>query len=142
MKKTMFLLSVILMSCSSIKKGADSQKTQVPNQINYIEIPASDITATKKFFYDVFGWSFQDFGPDYISFTDQGIHGGFFKSELKVSTKNGSALIVFYSNELENILEKIKSSGGVIIKPIFSFPGGRRFHFLDTNGNEYAVWSE
>ena len=67
---------------------------------------------------------------------------GFFKSELTVSTKTGSALIVFYSTDLEGTQSKIKESGGSIIKNIFSFPGGRRFHFTDLNGNEYAVWAE
>ncbi len=114
----------------------------IPNKINYIEIPAKDIESTKTFFNKVFGWSFIDFGTEYCSFNDQGINGGFFKSDFTVSTKNGSALIVLYSDELEVLQKKIESAGGTIIKPIFSFPGGRRFHFSDTNGNEYAAWSE
>ncbi|MFQ5637432.1 MAG: VOC family protein [bacterium] len=112
------------------------------NKINYLEIPAKNIESAKKFFGEVFGWSFVDYGPDYCSFSNQGIDGGFFKSELTVSTKNGSALIVFYSNNLEVTQSKIEASGGTVVKPIFSFPGGRRFHFADPNGNEYAVWSE
>jgi len=111
-------------------------------KINYIEIPASSIEATKAFFTTVFGWSFTDYGPEYTAFSDQGIDGGFFKSDLTVSTNNGSALIVFYSNNLEQTQSKIEKAGGSIIKPIFSFPGGRRFHFSDPNGNEYAVWSD
>jgi hypothetical protein len=112
------------------------------NKINYIEIPAQNIAATKVFFSEVFGWSFVDYGPDYCSFSAQGVDGGFFKSDLVVSTKNGSPLIVLYNNELEITQEKIFRAGGKIVKAIFSFPGGRRFHFSDTNGNEYAVWSE
>jgi len=141
MKNIIILLSLVLVSCVSVKKDIDN-KTQVVNQINYIEMPASDLVETKRFFKEVFGWSFVDYGPEYIGFTDQGVHGGFFQSDLKASTKNGSALIIFYSNELEIKLETIRSAGGTIIKPIFSYPGGRRFHFLDTNGNEFAVWSE
>ncbi len=87
-------------------------------KINYVEFPAKDIAAAKSF------------------------DGGFFKSDLTVSAENGSALIVFYSRELENTQTKIENAGGSIIKPIFPFPGGRRFHFSDTNGNEYAVWSD
>jgi len=68
--------------------------------------------------------------------------GGFYKSDLNGSTENGCALIVFYSKELEQTQFKITKAGGLIIKPIFSFPGGRRFHFNDPNGNEYAVWSD
>ncbi|WP_057180814.1 MULTISPECIES: VOC family protein [Colwellia] len=112
------------------------------NKINYIEIPAKNIEATKSFFIEVFDWSFVDYGPDYCSFTAQGVDGGFFKSDLVVSTKNGSPLIVLYSNSLETTQEKIEKAGGKIIKPIFSFPGGRRFHFGDPNGNEFAVWAE
>ena len=110
-------------------------------KINYVEFPARDIKSTKKFFTKVFGWSFTDYGPDYTAFSNEGLDGGFFKSKLNSSTKNGSALIVFYSKELEQTQSKIENAGGLIIKPIFSFPGGRRFHFCDPNGNEYAVWS-
>lgn len=114
----------------------------IHEKINYIEFPARDIEKTKTFFNTAFGWSFIDYGPDYIAFSDQGIDGGFFKSDLCASTKNGSALIVFYSNALENTLAKIESAGGTIIKPIYPFPGGRRFHFCDPNDNEYAVWTD
>ena len=112
------------------------------NKINYIEIPAQNIAATKAFFSDVFGWSFEDYGSEYCSFTGQGVDGGFFKSDLVVTTKNGSPLIVLYSNDLEATQNKIEQAGGKIIKPTFSFPGGRRFHFSDPNGNEFAVWSQ
>jgi len=111
-------------------------------KINYVEFPARDIEKTKAFFSTVFGWSFVDYGPEYTAFADEGVDGGFFKSDLSVSTENGSALVVFYSKELEQTLSKIEAAGGSIIKPIFSFPGGRRFHFGDPNGNEYAVWSD
>ena len=111
-------------------------------KINYVEFPSKNIEATKAFFSAAFNWSFTDYGPDYTAFSDQGIDGGFFKSDLTVSTDNGSALIVFYSRQLEQTQVKIEKAGGSIIKPIFSFPGGRRFHFADPNGNEYAVWSD
>jgi predicted enzyme related to lactoylglutathione lyase len=112
------------------------------NKINYIEIPTKNMAATKTFFTEVFAWPFVDYGPDYCSFSGQGVDGGFFKSDLVVSTNNGSPLIVLYSKGLELTQENIEQAGGKIIKPIFSFPGGRRFHFTDPNGNEFAVWSE
>lgn len=111
-------------------------------KINYIEFPSKDIEVTKSFFASAFGWSFVDYGPEYTAFSNEGIDGGFYKSDLAVSTENGSALIVFYSKELEGTQSKIVNAGGSIIKPIFSFPGGRRFHFSDPTGNEYAVWSD
>ncbi len=111
-------------------------------KINYVEFPAKDIGAVKDFFTAVFGWAFVDYGPEYTAFSNEGLDGGFFKSDLIASTENGSALIVFYSRELEVTLSKIEAAGGSIVKPVFSFPGGRRFHFSDPNGNEYAVWSD
>jgi predicted enzyme related to lactoylglutathione lyase len=111
-------------------------------KINYIEIPAKDISQTKLFFKSVFDWKFVDFGPEYVAFSDAGINGGFYRSDNVVSTKNGSVLIVFYSKDLHKTQTKITDSGGSIIKPVFSFPGGRRFHFGDPNGNEYAVWTD
>ncbi len=110
-------------------------------KISYIEFPSKNIAATKSFFTSVFGWKFVDYGPDYTTFSNEGINGGFFKSNLIASTERGSALIVFYSINLEKTRSKIENAGGSIVKPIFSFPGGRRFHFSDPNGNEYAVWS-
>lgn len=111
-------------------------------KINYVEFPSKDIKATKDFFSQAFGWSFEDFGPDYAAFSDQGVDGGFFQSELSSSTNNGAALVVFYSQDLETTQEKIEKAKGVIVKPIFAFPGGRRFHFTEPGGNEFAVWSE
>lgn len=111
-------------------------------KINYVEFPARDLEATKAFFSAVFSWSFVDYGPEYTAFSNAGIDGGFFKSDLTVSTKNGSALIVFYSKDLQQTQAKIEGAGGSITQPIFSFPGGRRFHFGDPNENEYAVWSD
>ena len=109
-------------------------------KINYLEFPAKDLAATKIFFVEVFNWSFEDYGPDYIAFSNQGVDGGFFKADLASSTKNGAALTVFYSDDLEATLAKVTAGGGEIVKPIFSFPGGRRFHFTEPSGNEFAVW--
>jgi len=110
-------------------------------KINYLEIPAKDIERTKAFFSEVFNWSYVDYGPDYVACEQAGIDVGIFKSELTAETQKGSVLIVFYSDDLEKTLVKIEAAQGKVIQPIFSFPGGRRFHFSDPNGNEFAVWS-
>jgi len=112
------------------------------DKINYVEFPAKNMEATKVFFSSVFDWSFVDYGPEYTAFSNAGLDGGFYLSDLSVSTDNGSALVVFYSKDLEQTQVKIETAGGSVLKPIFSFPGGRRFHFADPNGNEYAVWSD
>lgn len=109
-------------------------------KLNYVEFPASDIPATKLFFEKAFGWTFQDFGPEYTAFTDQGIDGGFYKSELTSVAANGAALLVLKSDDLEITQSIVESAGGKISTPIFSFPGGRRFHFIEPSGNELAVW--
>lgn len=111
-------------------------------KINYVELPARDLEATKRFFGEAFDWSFVDYGPEYVAFDNAGLDGGFFKSDRVATTENGSVLVVLYSAALEDTLARVTSAGGAILKDIFSFPGGRRFHFSDPNGNEYAVWSE
>ncbi len=111
-------------------------------KIDYVEFPSRDLEATKAFFTAAFGWAFADYGPEYSAFANQGLNGGFYKSEHVSSTQNGSALIVFYSSVLEQTQEKVTAAGGSITRATFNFPGGRRFHFADPNGNEYAVWSD
>jgi len=109
------------------------------NQIDYIELPASDIERTKTFYHAVFGWKFEDYGPNYASFHDGRLGGGFTK---ETPAPGRGVLLVIYSTDLSAVQQKIKAAGGRIVKEIFSFPGGRRFHFADPNGNELAVWSE
>lgn len=111
-------------------------------KLNYLEFAARDLNATKAFFEKAFAWSFVDYGSEYTAFSGQGLDGGFFKADLCSSTSNGAALPVFYSNDLESTQNKITNAGGKIIKPIFKFPGGRRFHFTEPSGNEFAVWSD
>jgi len=111
-------------------------------KIDYVEFPAYKLEATKAFFTEVFAWPFQDYGPEYTSFSNSGIAGGFYKSELRARFEEGSALLVLYSKDLEDTHRKVRDAGGEIIKEIFSFPGGRRFHFIEPSGNEFAVWSE
>lgn len=110
-------------------------------KLDYVEFPAKDIPATKTFFEKVFNWQFTDYGPDYTSFGNQGLDGGFFSSKLTSTTESGGALLVFYSEQLEDTLKKVQQNGGTIVKPIFEFPGGRRFHFTEPSGNEFAVWT-
>ncbi len=111
-------------------------------KINYVEFPASNLKATKVFFQKAFNWSFQDYGPEYTAFSNQGLDGGFFQSDQASQTVNGAALLVFYSSDLEASLQAVIDAGGAISKDIFSFPGGRRFHFTEPSGNEMAVWSD
>ena len=112
------------------------------DRINYIEFPCRDIPKTRRFFESCFGWTFEDYGPDYSSFSDGDMAGGFFKSELASTTASGGTLVVLYSARLEESQSKVVELGGTIAQPIFAFPGGRRFHFIEPSGNELAVWSD
>lgn len=107
--------------------------------IDYVEFPATDIAKTKAFYQQAFGWTFEDYGPDYTSFRDGRIAGGFKKSGHAAA---GDLLVVIYGADLEGFETKVRAAGGAIVKPIFSFPGGRRFHFTDPSGNELAIWSD
>ena len=108
-------------------------------QMDYVEFPATDIEATKRFYSEVFGWSFTDYGPNYTSFHDGRLAGGFTMSAKPVK---GGALVVLYAKDLAATQRKVVEAGGKIAIEPFEFPGGKRFHFADPNGNELAVWSE
>lgn len=109
------------------------------NHINYIEFKAVDLEEIKKFYSKAFHWTFTDYGPDYTAFSDSGLMGGFEKEAGPIL--NG-ALVVLYHKNLDVIKNEIVVAGGEISKDIFSFPGGRRFHFKDPSKNELAVWSD
>jgi len=109
------------------------------NRIDYVEIPVTDLKRTREFFSSLFGWSFQEWGDDYMSFNDGGLDGGFRRSTEPAPTTG--VLLVFYSENLERDVDRVKDLGATISQDIFSFPGGRRFHFVDPVGTEYAMWS-
>jgi uncharacterized protein len=115
------------------------QKPEHDRRIDYIELPATDVAGTKRFYTDVFGWKFTDYGPDYTSFEDGRLAGGFTNSARPVA---GGTLIVIFALDLAAIEAAVRRAGGTIVKPVFDFPGGRRFHFTDPSGNELAVWSD
>lgn len=109
------------------------------HKINYVEFSVTDMAKAKSFYAKVFGWTFVDYGPEYSSIDNASLDAGFFLSTEKMPA---GALIVLYSNQLEQTQKAIEEHGGKITKPIFEFPGGRRFHFHDVCENEFAVWSD
>ena len=110
------------------------------NRINYIEIPVTDPARARDFFAELFGWTFEEWGDDYISFNDGQLDGGFSRSAAPAPATG--VLVVFYSTDLERDLARVQALGATISQEIFSFPGGRRFHFVDPVGTEYAIWSD
>lgn len=110
---------------------------RVDGRIDYVELPAGDLPATKRFYADAFGWSFTDYGPKYAAF-EAGLDGGFQADPREAPAE---PLVVLWADDLEAALARVKAAGGELARPIFPFPGGRRFHFRDPSGNELAVVS-
>lgn len=111
----------------------------VENRIDYVEIPVTDPAKARNFFAALFGWEFESWGDDYISFNDGRLNGGFCRAEQ--SAPATGVLVVFFSENLERDYSRVQELGAAISKEIFPFPGGRRFHFVDPVGTEYAIWS-
>ena len=109
------------------------------NRIDYVEIPVTDLKKARDFFAALFGWSFEEWGDDYMSFNDGRIAGGF-RRATEPAPATG-VLVIFFSTDLERDFDRVQELGATISEPIFSFPGGRRFHFVDPTGTEFAIWS-
>jgi predicted enzyme related to lactoylglutathione lyase len=107
--------------------------------IDYVEVPVTNPKQAQDFFASLFGWSFQSWGDDYISFNDGRLDGGFRRSHEPAPPTG--VLLVFYSEDLERDVARVQELGAKISQEIFAFPGGRRFHFIDPTGTEYAMWS-
>ncbi|THD58853.1 VOC family protein [Phenylobacterium sp.] len=107
-------------------------------KIDYVELPGGDLTATKAFYGQAFGWAFTDYGPAYAAMSE-GLDGGF---NADASDQAAKPLVILYAHDLEAMEARVREAGGGVVRPIFTFPGGRRFHFTDPSGNELAVWSE
>lgn len=115
-----------------------SEDMREDGKLDYLELPGGDLATVKTFYGDAFGWTFVDYGPTYAAF-NEGLDGGF---DADAAEAARTPLPVLYARDLEAMAAKVEAAGGAIVKPIFAFPGGRRFHFRDPAGNELAVWSE
>jgi uncharacterized protein len=107
-------------------------------RIDYVEFDVADVARAKKFYGDAFGWSFKDFGPDYCEFADGRLTGGFAVGQPRGP---GGPLVILYVNDLADAQRRVEAAGGRIVKPVYDFPGGRRFHFADPDGYQLAVWT-
>ncbi len=104
-------------------------------RLNYVELPVTDVPTAKAFYERAFGWTMTQFGPTYAATlsgdTDIGLQG-----DPAEATR--APLPVIEVENLEAALDAVTVAGGMIVRPIFAFPGGRRFQFLDPSGNEIA----
>jgi len=108
-------------------------------RIDYIEFNVSDIGRMRAFYGEAFGWTFKDYGPEYCEFSDGNLTGGFAAGG---DVRTGGPLVILFADDLAGAQKRVESAGGKIVKPVFDFPGGRRFHFADPDGYELAVWSD
>ena len=109
-------------------------------RIDYVELPSATAhELTRSFYARAFGWEFTNYGPDYSATTngtvDLGLNG-------QPDEALSAPLPVVRVDNLEQVFDAVVAAGGVIARPIYAFPGGRRFHFVDPSGSELAVWSE
>jgi predicted enzyme related to lactoylglutathione lyase len=109
-------------------------------KIDYVEFPGGELPGTKAFYAQAFGWNFVDYGPDYAAM-NEGLDGGFYGAIEDPSQVVAKPLVILYARDLEAMEAKVKAAGGTITRPIFAFPGGRRFHFQDPAGNELGVFT-
>lgn len=108
-------------------------------RIDYVEIAVTDLDRTRGFFEQLYGWAFQEWGPDYYSFSDGRLDGGFRRAAGPAPASG--VLLVFYSQDLERDHARVRELGAAISQEIFEFPGGRRFHFVEPGGTEFAIWT-
>jgi hypothetical protein len=107
--------------------------------IDYVELPGGKLEETRRFYAGAFGWRFIDYGPSYVAVEGAGLDAGF---QADPEEAPAAPLVILYAEHLESMRDEVAAAGGRITRPIFTFPGGRRFHFRDPAGNELAVWSE
>jgi len=104
-------------------------------RLEYLELPVGDRAEAKRFYAEAFGWGFTDFGADYAATMSGDTDIGLDAAPDKVR----APLPVIRVENIEATLASVEAAGGTIVVPIFTFPGGRRFHFRDVDGHELAA---
>jgi uncharacterized protein len=109
---------------------------------DYVELAAPDLQAATSFYADALGWTFTDYGPDYVGIKRPGGEGEMGGLNPVRPAGAGLPLVILYSDDLDATLDSVRAAGGEITEEPFEFPGGRRFHFADPAGNQLAVWTQ
>ncbi|MDE3723070.1 VOC family protein [Nocardiopsis sp. N85] len=112
------------------------------HRIDYVEIPAADLEASKRFYAEAFGWEFNDYGPDYAGIRGPGGREAGGLTPHGPEHRGGGPLVLLFSADLDASVAAVEKAGGRVLQGPYAFPGGRRFHFADPAGNELGVWAE
>ena len=146
LRLTVVWITLLLSGCGpgteapeTFEKETSMTQADQDRRIDYVEFSTASMEDTKRFYSNVFGWAFTDYGPSYSSFSDGRLNGGF---TVVAEVTAGGPLVVIYVTDLEGLESQVEEFGGKIVRKIFEFPGGRRFHFADPSGNELAAWSD
>lgn len=121
-----------------------TQRTHsIPLTFDYVEISVTDMHVARDFYAAAFGWSFTDYGDAYSGIrtaaeAEGDEAGGLVLTE---TVTRGGPLVLLYSDDLDDTLDRVTAAGGIVVNEPYEFPGGRRFHFTDPSGNELGVWS-
>lgn len=119
---------------------------RIPHTIDYVELPATDLTAAREFYGAAFGWQFTAYGDAYAGIRtvaeDGSDEAGGLTLAQAADVTRGGPFVLLYSADLDATLDAVTRAGGEVVSGPYAFPGGRRFHFLDPSGNELGVWSE
>ena len=105
-------------------------------QFSYLELPSNNVAVSKRFYGTLFGWTFEDYGDDYATVHGSGLEAGF---NGDAGSRSKAPLAMIETTEIDAMEARVRDAGGIITAPTFQYPGGRRFHFTDPDGNELAV---
>ena len=118
-----------------------SAMTNTHHAIDYVELPAPDLPATRAFYEEAFGWQFNEYGPAYAGIRAPSGDGEVGGLDANAGPDRRAPLVLLYSDDLDASVAAVRAAGGTILLEPYSFPGGRRFHFTDPSGTELGVWS-
>ncbi len=112
-------------------------KNEALARVDYLELSVARGPEARAFYEKAFGWTFQEWGPEYLAFDDGREAGG-----LRVAPEHKPPLAILLTKDLDAARARVTAAGGKVLGPDHVFPGGRRFHFVDPAGNELAVWEK
>jgi hypothetical protein len=115
--------------------------TNIHHTIDYVELPARDLAASRAFFEKAFGWRFNEYGPEYAGIASASGEGEVGGLDGTAGNERSAPLVRLFSEDLDDSVEAVRAAGGTIVREPYAFPGGRRFHFTDPSGVELGVWA-